>query len=157
MTVSWLASTVWAHQTRTGLASETLNRTLSETLKVSKKLPFTQTVLEGIYGNRAFDLPLPNDARTNLLTHWSRGWITSIFKDDNYDSVVENMMGILLFQKEYDLAQDFSKLLPEGNWATYLKGRLHIALGENDLAAICFRKVAYSLGKSCLRHLMATY
>ncbi|KAH7414156.1 nucleoporin Nup120/160-domain-containing protein [Phaeosphaeria sp. MPI-PUGE-AT-0046c] len=145
MTVSWLASTVWAHQTQTGLASETLNRTLSETMKNSKKLPFTQTVLEGIYGMKVFSFPLPNDARTHLLTHWSRGWIASIFKDNNYESVVEDMMGILLFQKEYDLALDFSKFLPDGNWATYLKGRLHIALGENDLAAICFRKVAYSL------------
>jgi hypothetical protein len=147
ITVSWLASTVWAHQTATGPASETVNRTLSEVLKVGKKLPVTQTVLEGIYGGQAFELPLPNEPRTNLLTHWSRGWIASVFKDGNYDSVVEDTMGILLFQKEYDLAMDFSKFLPDGNWATYLKGRLHIALGENDLAAICFRKVAYSLGE----------
>ncbi|KAH5376010.1 hypothetical protein HBI48_013250 [Parastagonospora nodorum] len=145
MTVSWLASTVWAHQTATGPASETLNRTLSETLKISKKLPLTQTVLEGIYGERAFDVPLHNEAKTNLLTQWSRGWLTSVFKDGNYDSVVEDTMGILLFQKEYGLAMDFSKFLPEGNWATYLKGRLYIAQGENQQAAICFRKAAYHL------------
>jgi hypothetical protein len=147
ITVSWLASTVWAHQTATGPASETLNRTMSETLKTGKKLPLTQTVLEGIYGERAFELPLPNELKTNLLTHWSRGWIASVFKDGNYESVVDDTMGILLFQREYDLAMDFSKYLPEGNWATYLKGRLHVALGENDSAAICFRKVAYRLGK----------
>jgi len=147
MTVSWLAGTVWGHQTATGLASETLNRTLSETLKISKKLPLTQTVLEGIYGERAFEVPLPNEAKTNLLTQWSRGWIASVFKDGNYDSVVEDTMGILLFQKEYGLAMDFSKFLPDGNWATYLKGRLYIAQGENQQAAICFRKAAYYLGK----------
>jgi hypothetical protein len=147
MTVSWLANTVWAHQTATGPASETLNRTLSEKLKTGKKLPLMQTVLEGIYGERAFEVPLPNELKTNLLTHWSRGWIASVFKDGNYDSVVEDTMGILLFQREYDLAVDFSKYLPDGNWATYLKGRLHVALGKNDLAAICFRKVAYSLGE----------
>lgn len=147
MTVSWLANTVWGHQTATGPASESLNRTLSETLKIGRKLPLTQTVLEGIYGERAFELPLSKELKTNLLTHWSRGWISSVFKDGNYDSVVEDTMGILLFQREYDLALDFSKFLPDGNWATYLKGRLHIALGENSLAAICFQKAAYSLGK----------
>ncbi|KAH7095488.1 nucleoporin Nup120/160-domain-containing protein [Paraphoma chrysanthemicola] len=145
MTVSWLASNVWAHQTATGPASEHVNRTISETLKLSKKLPLTQTVLEGIYGQQAFELPLPNDLKANLLTHWSRGWIALVFKDGNYDTVVEDTMGILLYQKEYGLALDFSKFLPEGNWATYLKGRLHIALGENDLAAICFQKAAFSL------------
>jgi hypothetical protein len=147
MTVSWLASTVWAHQTATGPASEMLNRTLSETLKTGKKLPLTQTVLEGIYGERAFEVHLPKEAKTNLLTHWSRGWIASVFKDGEYDAVVEDTMGILLFQREYGLALDFSRYLPESNWATYLKGRLHIALGENDEAAICFRKTAYCFGK----------
>jgi hypothetical protein len=146
MTVSWLASTVWAHQTATGSASEMLNRTLSETLKTGKKLPLTQTVLEGIYGERAFEVHLPKEAKTNLLTHWSRGWIASVFKDGEYDAVVEDTMGILLFQREYELALDFSRYLPESNWATYLKGRLHIALGENDEAAICFRKTAYCFG-----------
>ncbi|KAL5116721.1 hypothetical protein ACEQ8H_005333 [Pleosporales sp. CAS-2024a] len=145
MTVSWMASTVWAHQTHTGTASEVHNRTLSETLKNSKKLPFTQTVLEGIYGERAFLLSMPNEPKTNLLTYWSRGWIASAFKDEKYESVVENIMGILLGQKEYDLAMDFSKFLPDGNWATYLKGRLHVAQGENDLAAICLRKAAFGL------------
>jgi hypothetical protein len=147
MTVSWLASTVWAHPTATGPASASLNQTLSGTLKIGRKLPLTQTILEGIYGERAFDLPLPNDSKTNLLTHWSRGWIASVFKDGNYDSVAEDTMGILLFQKEYFLALEFSKFLPDGNWATYLKGRMHMALGENDLAAICFQKAAYSLGE----------
>jgi hypothetical protein len=68
---------------------------------------------------------------------------------------VEDTMGILLFQREYSLAMAFSKFLPDGNWATYLKGRLHVAQGENSLAAICFRKVAYSLGKSSIIALLA--
>jgi hypothetical protein len=150
MTVSWLAGTVWANLSGTGPASDTLYVSLSETMKTGKKLPLTQTVLEGIYGVRAFDVPLPAELKTNLLTYWSRGWIASIFKDGNYESVVEDTMGILLCQREYSLAMTFSKFLPDGNWATYLKGRLHIAQGENSLAAICFRKVAYSLGKSSI-------
>ncbi|KAH8731234.1 nucleoporin Nup120/160-domain-containing protein [Phaeosphaeriaceae sp. PMI808] len=145
MTVSWLASTVWAHPTATGPASTHLYRTLSEVLKVSKNLPLTQTVLEGIYGGRAFELPLTKELKTNLLTHWSRGLIALVFKDGSYESFTEDTMGILLFEKEYDLAQDFSKFLPDNNWATYLKGRLHIALGENDSASLCFQKAAFEL------------
>ena len=147
MTVSWLASTVWAHQSHTGPASEVVNRTVSESLKTGKKLPFTQTVLEGIQGHRAFDLPLPKGLKANLLSHWSRAWIASVFKEQNYDTVVEDTMGYLLSQKEYDLALDFSKFLVESNWSSYLKGRLHIALGENALASVCFEKAAYNLGK----------
>jgi len=147
MTVSWMASTVWAYQTATGPASEVLNRSLSESLKSSKKLPLTQTVLEGIYGSRAFELPQPSLSKTRRLTHWSRSWIALVFKDGNYETVVEDTMGILLCQKEYDLALDFSKFLQDSNWATYLKGRLHVALGENSLAAVCFQKSAFGLGE----------
>jgi hypothetical protein len=146
MTVMWLASSVWAHQTATGPASEIVNRTMSETLKLGHKLPFTQTVLEGIYGGRAFELPLPNHAKTDLLTQWSRGWIALVF-GEGYDSVIEDIMGKLLYQKEYSLASGFAKFLPESNWATYLKGRLHMASSENALASACFQKAAYRLGK----------
>lgn len=146
MTVSWLATTVWAHQSATGPASEALNRNLSESLKLGKRLPFVQTVFEGIYGQHAVALPLPKGTKTDLLTYWSRAWTALVFKEGNYDSVVEDTMGILLVQKEYDLALDFSKFLPEGNWATYLKGQLHIALGDYTLAALCFQKAAFHLG-----------
>ncbi|KAF2855970.1 hypothetical protein T440DRAFT_94300 [Plenodomus tracheiphilus IPT5] len=147
MTVAWLAQTVWAHQSHTGPASEVMNRGLSESLKVGKKLPFTQTVLEGIYGQTACDTPLPQDLKAGLLTHWSRAWIASVFTGEgqSYDSVVEDTMGVLLAQTEYDLASDFSKFLTESSWATYLKGRLHVALGEDALASIYFQKPAYNL------------
>ncbi|KAH9865383.1 hypothetical protein J1614_008966 [Plenodomus biglobosus] len=147
MTVAWLARTVWAHQSYTGPASEVINRSLSETFKVGRKLPFTQTVLEGIYGQTACDLSLSRDLKAGLLTHWSHAWIASVFTGDgqSYDSVVEDTMGVLLAQTEYDLASDFSKFLTESSWATYLRGRLYVASGENALASICFQKPAYNL------------
>jgi DNA repair protein RAD51/nuclear pore complex protein Nup160 len=149
MTVSWLARTVWSHQTSTGPASEAVNRTLSENLKTGRKLPITQTVMEGIYGIRFFDLPLPKGLKAGQLTYWGRAWVASMFREESlYDSVVEDNMGILLYQKEYDLALDFAKFLTDGNWATYLKARLHVALGEHALASVYFQKVAYTLGKS---------
>jgi hypothetical protein len=147
MVVSWLAGTVWAHQSATGLASENVNRALSETLKTGKKLPITQTVLEGVYGGRAFEVPLPKDLRADLLTKWSRGWLSSIFEEHEYEAVVEDIMGILLAQREYELAMEFSKFLIEGYWASYMRGRLYIALGDNATASMCFQKPAYTLGK----------
>ncbi|KAJ4349291.1 hypothetical protein N0V95_004721 [Ascochyta clinopodiicola] len=146
MTVSWLARTVWSHQTSTGPASEAVNRTVSESLRTGKKLPITQTVMEGIYGIRFFELPLPKGLKAGQLTYWGRAWVASMFREESlYDAVVEDNMGILLSQKEYDLALDFAKFLTDGNWATYLKARLHIALGEHALASVYFQKVAYTL------------
>ncbi|KAF1936300.1 hypothetical protein EJ02DRAFT_359415 [Clathrospora elynae] len=145
MTMSWVARTVWARQSSTGPASDNVNRTMSETLRTGQKLPFTQTVLEGVYGARAFEVSLPEKSKANLLTHWSRGWLASIFVGLEYDNVVEDIMGLLLAQREYDLAMDFSKFLKESTWATYLRGRLYIALGENALASVCFQKPAYTL------------
>jgi len=149
MTVAWLARTVWAYQGYTGPASEVMNRTLSESLKIGKKLPFTQTVLEGIYGQTACDMPLPLGLKTGLLTQWSQTWIASVFtgQGKTYDTVVEYTMGVLLAHPEYELASDFSRFLTESNWATYLKGRLHLALGEDALASICFQKPAYTFGE----------
>ncbi|KAF3053214.1 hypothetical protein E8E11_011768 [Didymella keratinophila] len=146
MTISWLARTAWSHPAHTGPASEAGLRTLSENLKTGKKLPITQTVMEGIYGSRFFDLPIPKGLKARQLTYWGRAWVASMFQDESmYDGIVEDNMGILLYQKEYDLALDFSKFLTDGNWATYLKARLHIALGENALATVYFQKVAYTL------------
>ena len=148
MTISWLARTAWSHPAHTGPASEAGLRALSENLRTGKKLPITQTVMEGIYGSRFFDLPIPKGLKARQLTYWGRAWVASMFQDESmYDGIVEDNMGILLYQKEYDLALDFSKFLTDGNWATYLKARLHIALGENALATVYFQKVAYTLGE----------
>ncbi|PSN73057.1 hypothetical protein BS50DRAFT_568643 [Corynespora cassiicola Philippines] len=144
MILGWLARTVWSRQTPTGPSSEVVMKTLAESLR-SWKLPITQTVLEGIYGECAFDFPLSSGLKSGLLTHWARAWIALPFKDQNFDPLVEDIMGKLLSQKEYELALDFSKFLPEDSWATYLKGRMHVALGENTLASVCFQKAAYNL------------
>lgn len=147
LVLAWFARTVWSHPSPTGLGSDALMKSLNEAFKSSSRFPITQTVLEGIYGRLAFKFPMPRGLKSGLLTYWSRAWIAFVFKEQNFDSVVEDTMGILLAQKEYEMAMEFSKFLPEGNWATYLKGRMHIALGENMLASVCFQKAAYNLGE----------
>jgi len=73
------------------------------------------------------------------------------FKGVTFEEAVEFIFGVLLIQKEYELAADFSRFLGEGNWAQYLKGRLYLATGKHTLAATSFRKAAFKLGKSSPR------
>ncbi|KAF2120450.1 nucleoporin Nup120/160-domain-containing protein [Lophiotrema nucula] len=143
--LTWLVSTAWAHQSPTGMASSTLFKTLSERNGNSKKFPMTQTVMEGIFAHRAFDSPIPRGLKAELLTYWSRVWLAFPFSEQTFDAALEDIMMILLQQNEYGLALDFSKFLPEESWTTYLKGRMHIALGEYTLASICFQKAAHNL------------
>lgn len=145
LVLTWLSSNAWAHQSPTGHASETLMKTLLETFKSSRKLPFTQTLIEGIFGHQVCDPLIPRGLKTELLTYWSRVWLTQMFKQQGYDASLDDIMGILLSQKEYGFAFKFSKFLTDGSWCTYLKGRMHLALGENDLASTCFQKAAYNL------------
>lgn len=153
MILTWLANTVWSRPAPTGPASEKTHESLSETFKNSnKQLPITQTVLEGVIGHRAFEASMPKGLKTELLTYWSRVWLGLLFKDETFDGAMEDLMGILLSQKEYDLASEFSKFLPDGSWSTYLKGRMHLQLGDNALASICFQKPAYNLGEYCSAH-----
>jgi hypothetical protein len=147
--LDWIATTVWSHQTPTGRSSTRWMKDFDDASKTSSRFPITQTALEGMFGYGATSVPIPSGLKTEFLTYWGQGWLASIFTTpgQNFDSVVEDMMGKLLFQKEYELAKDFSKFLPESSWASYLKGRMHIALGENQLASLCFQKPAYNLGE----------
>jgi DNA repair protein RAD51/nuclear pore complex protein Nup160 len=145
--LTWLATTVWSHPTSTGPSSENLIKSLSETYKSRKKLPITQTVLAGILGFRSHEVTLPAVSATELLTYWGRAWLDLVFKNTTFAAALQDTMGILLLQEEYGLALEFSKYLPESNWATYQKARVHLALGDFSLASIYFQKPAYNLGK----------
>lgn len=147
LVLNWIATTVWSRPTPTGPASTQLMKSMRETSRTSSQFPMTQTALEGMYGDGTCLIDMPATMKTELLTYWSQNWIASIFSQHTFDSAVEDMMGKLVFQKEYKLAKDFSKFLPESNWSTYLKGRMHVALGEHVLASVCFQKAAYNLGK----------
>ncbi|KAF1965518.1 hypothetical protein BU23DRAFT_519443 [Bimuria novae-zelandiae CBS 107.79] len=148
--LQWIATTVWSHQAPTGTASTRWMKEFDDASRTSSQFPITQTALEGMFGYTAGSIDIPGKLKTGFLTYWSQGWLSSTFSPPDqpnysFDLAVEDMMGRLLFQKEYGLAKDFSQFLPESNWATYLKGRTHLALGENHLASLCFQKPAYNL------------
>ena len=54
----------------------------------------------------------------------------------------------LIAKNNIDLAWDFLRFQPTTSWATYVKGRLYVAMSEFDTAALYFRKAAYLLCKS---------
>lgn len=145
--LEWMASTVWSTPAPTSPSSRTLLEGLAKTYKTGGRLPVQQTVLEGILGHSAFSVRLPKALGSELLTYWSRIWLAQEYNDRTFDAYLEDIMTILLIQKEYGLAIDYSKFLSESNWSTYLKGRMHLALGENDLAAISYKRASYNLGK----------
>lgn len=53
----------------------------------------------------------------------------------------------LIAKNNIDLAWDFLRFQASTSWAIYVKGRLHVAMAEFDMAAIYFRKAAYVLCK----------
>ncbi|KAJ5489296.1 hypothetical protein N7539_004186 [Penicillium diatomitis] len=53
----------------------------------------------------------------------------------------------LIAKNNIDLAWDFLRFQSSTSWATYVKGRLHVAMAEFDVAAIYFRKAAYLLSR----------
>ncbi|PVH96421.1 hypothetical protein DM02DRAFT_617248 [Periconia macrospinosa] len=149
LVLKWLATTVWSHQAATSPATEALMVGLGETYNTTR-FPMTQVILEGIHGLNAHGMSLPSALKSERLTWWSLAWLRSFF-NETFDEKVDETMGILLVQKEYALAMEFSRFSTTSSaWSTYLKGRMHLALGENARASICFQRAAHNLALSSM-------
>lgn len=111
----------------------------------------TSTVLEDL-----FALPLPAQpyemqSQSEALTYtiqdllqWTLGGNANLRLDDVQVYVQCN----LLANNNVDLASDFLRYQPSTEWATYIKGRLHLVKGELTEAAIYFKKAAFKLCRS---------
>ncbi|KAJ5098891.1 hypothetical protein N7532_005892 [Penicillium argentinense] len=62
-----------------------------------------------------------------------------------YPNALTHIQCDLIARNNIDLAWDFLRFQPSTSWATYVKGRLYVAMSEFDTAAIYFRKAAYLL------------
>ena len=109
--------------------------------------PVSQTVLEGICGVFCFDFSFPRGPQSEILTYWARMWTSEPFRNQQYDNITANVMSFLLLRKDFDLASDFIRFLPESNWASYLHARLYLAKGEFGLASAKFKRAAFKLCK----------
>ncbi|WPG99121.1 Hypothetical protein R9X50_00193200 [Acrodontium crateriforme] len=77
-----------------------------------------------------------------LLTVWSKAWISGRDISKQWDGVTCDVMAHLIKQRNVDLAVDFRKFLTDHPWSQYLQARLHVATGDYALASIAFRECA---------------
>lgn len=141
----WLASNVkQEHIRRTKSATDSLDL---------QKAPIqpTLTVFESIFIGDWQSLRFPSDSMPSLITYWCRAWTYGANLTTSYNGVVTHIMGNLLKHQDYDLATDFVKFLPDGPWASYLRARLYLALGEYALAADFFKGAAEDLSEKNIR------
>lgn len=73
-------------------------------------------------------------------------WVTHQ-EEVAYPNALAYIQCDLIAKDNIDLAWDFLRFQPTTSWATYVKGRLYVAMSEFDIAALYFRKAAYLLGK----------
>lgn len=107
------------------------------------------TILYDTLGKDIRPQPAIEKPQTFLLTETLEEVVSHLGGSDDM-SPVDGLVYIqcnLLLHQNIDLATDFLRFQPKTAWATYIRGRLHIARSEHDQAAVCFRKAAYSLGK----------
>ncbi|KAL8644709.1 MAG: hypothetical protein Q9226_007629, partial [Calogaya cf. arnoldii] len=140
--MQWLASNVWAGQDGPRKSPDengTHNRHASATL----------TVLESLFAanvrpqprNRQFQSGFLTDTIQDLLLYIPGGSDASW----TLDQILVTTQCDLLKQGDTDLASDFARFQPATAWSIYIRGRLHLKLGETVEAAICFKKAAFHM------------
>lgn len=140
----WLASNVREEPTKK--AKDTVDSPVSKSSK-SQSHP-TLTVLESVFIGDWQSLRFPvSETLPSLITYWCRAWTYGANISNAYNGVVTHVLGNLLKHQDYDLATDFLKFVPEGAWASYLRGRLNLAVGEYALAAESFKQAAEPLSE----------
>ena len=87
--------------------------------------------------------PAREDANmSTLLTVWGKAWITGL-STTNWDGVTAHVLAFLLRRNELKLAVDFLPFTTDASaWSTYVKARLHVALGEYAQASLEFQTAA---------------
>jgi nuclear pore complex protein Nup160 len=114
--------------------------------------PDNSTVVSILYDTLGKDIrpqPAMDKPQSFLLTETLEEIVSHLGGSDDMspeDGLVYIQCNLILHEN-IDLATDFLRFQPKTAWATYVKGRLHIARLEYDQAAACFRRAAYSLGK----------
>jgi len=144
----WMASHVRKESTvAKRRADQGGNSTKSNSIDDTSLSPI-MTILESIFIGDWSSMSLPDQPLTQMLVYASRAWTFGCNLSVEYDGVTAHVMSNLIKQKEYTLAQDFSKFLPHNSWTTYLRGRLYLAQGQYAYAASSFRQAAPELSKS---------
>lgn len=115
-----------------------------------KKTQRTATILEDLFVSDIRPRPPVDRPQSYTLTLGIRDLLAWITRQGQvaYPNALTHIQCDLIAKNNIDLAWDFLRFQPSTSWATYVKGRLYVAMSEFDTAAIFFRKAAYLLCKS---------
>lgn len=107
------------------------------------------TILEDLFASDIKPrqtIGLPQSYTLTLGIHDVLSWVTRQ-GEVAFPNALVYIQCDLIAKNNIDLAWDFLRFQPSTSWATYVKGRLYVAMSEFDTAALYFRKAAYLLCK----------
>ncbi|KAL8818428.1 MAG: hypothetical protein Q9223_002933 [Gallowayella weberi] len=139
--MQWLAKSVWTRQqgSRTPSSESTLSNTQTNSLTILESL-FAADIRPQSLDRQPQSVSL-TDSIQDLLVWVTGGNSASM----TLEQVLVNIQGNLLKENDTASASDFLRFQPSTAWAMYIRGRLHLLLGETAEAALCFQKAAYQL------------
>ncbi|KAK2873935.1 hypothetical protein FQN49_001986 [Arthroderma sp. PD_2] len=105
------------------------------------------TILEDLFAIHIKPQPASGVPQMYAMTQQIRDVISWVTRQGevSFPNILVFIQCDLLASDNLDLASDFMRFQPNTAWATYVKGRLHLAKSDFDTAAICFQKAAYLL------------
>ncbi|KAF9889192.1 hypothetical protein FE257_007505 [Aspergillus nanangensis] len=145
--MSWLSSNTRQCPDRSGISDEhTQSFSLNDSPTQNKGFR-TATLLEDLFATdikprQAIGLPQSYTLTLGLRDVLS--WVTRQ-GEVAYPNALVYIQCDLIAKNNIDLAWDFLRFQASTSWATYVKGRLYVAMSEFDTAALYFRKSAYLL------------
>lgn len=147
----WLSSNVRKCSERsTGAGNDTSTSPFSlKDSKSNSKSDRVATILEDLFASDVKPRQAIGLSQSYTLTIGIRdvlAWITRP-GEVAYPNALVYIQCDLIAKNNIDLAWDFLRFQATTSWATYVKGRLYVAMSEFDTAALYFRKAAYLLCK----------
>lgn len=147
----WLSSNVRSCSERSTCAgNDTSSSPFSlKDSKSSSKSDRVATILEDLFASDVKPRQAIGLSQSYTLTVGIRdvlAWITRP-GEVAYPNALVYIQCDLIAKNNIDLAWDFLRFQATTSWATYVKGRLYVAMSEYDTAALYFRKAAYLLCK----------
>ncbi|KAL5357019.1 nucleoporin Nup120/160-domain-containing protein [Aspergillus floccosus] len=146
--MAWLSSNCRKCSDKSTSATDDNASTIS--LKESsrkKDAPRMATILEDLFANDIKPrqtIGLPQSYTLSLGIRDVLSWVTRQ-GEVAYPNALVYIQCDLIAKNNIDLAWDFLRFQASTSWATYVKGRLYVAMSEFDTAALYFRKAAYLL------------
>ncbi|KZF22285.1 hypothetical protein L228DRAFT_230660 [Xylona heveae TC161] len=147
--LSWLATTMC---TDSGQDESDQNFGAEKSSEMSEVAGYqsdhrTVTVLEELFIGMWKVPTRDNVPGTALTTYSARCWISNLMFTEGYEDVATRIMCKFLHRGDIHIASDFMRFMPDTPWATYLKGRLHLARSEHSMASLSFKKAGFGLAR----------